>query len=200
MTKLTLPKLEPTIDLSLWKDHVGENFDPWKLTCPLSFWPQDTPLNFNISKNDGMSHKQFIPTKDPQKWPPFVVKKLPSNSLGFSLTAFSAANPPRLDYHLQVHGKSAAVVTRCSTERAWNNAPLLLPRATWKWDVAPEKIPGKKKGYGFLAGEGFEGFFWGLRQRKSGSATWSLFFGSWNWNILKTSDSFCYKSSFSSTC
>ena len=76
--------------------------------------------------------------------------------------AFFSCEPPRLDYHLQVHGKSAAVVTRCSTERAWNNAPLLLPRATWGEMKTPD-FTGEKKSYVFLAGEGVERFVgvWG---------------------------------------
>lgn len=156
MTKLTLPKLEPTIGLSLWKDHVGENFDPWKLTCPLSFWPQDTPLNFNISKMMECPTNSSSPLKI-SKMTPIFVKNLPSNSLGFSPAAFSAANPPALTTICRFTGK---------VPQLWQGAPLRELETTrrccypgphgvrWKHPISP----GKKTSYGFRAGEGFEGF------------------------------------------
>ena len=147
-----------------------------------------------------MSHKQFISTKNPQKWPPIFVKpyyyvtpwvKPPA--------AFSAANPA-LSAICRFTGKvpqlwQGALRELETTRRCCYPAPHGV---RWKH---PEKTPGKKKVTGFLAGERSWRFCWGfLRQRKSGSAKTKSLFCSWNWNILKTSDSFCYKSSFSSAC
>lgn len=164
---------------------------------PIILTDQDTPLNFNISKNDGMSHKQFISTKNPQKWPPFVVKTYRNSFVFINRRHFQLQSPPWLP-----SAGSREKCRSCDKVLHWESLQQRAVAATPRhmgWDENTRFHRGKKK-LRFSSGRRSLNVFWGLRQRKSGSATCSLFFGSWNWNILKTSDSFCYKGSFSSTC